>query len=153
MGAFIAGIVIGQTDVHRQVESNALPMRDAFVVIFFSVGMLFNPSVVVDHFWIFIGTLGIILIIKPLAAFFIALVFRQTLKTALVVAFALAQIGEFSFILAEEALKHHIFNDDGYDVIVACAIVSIALNPLLFRLLNKLVDLPRQDEEKTIEIR
>lgn len=137
LGAFIAGMVIGQTHLRHQVAINAMPLKDAFVVIFFlSVGMLFNPVVIVDHFWIFLATLGIILLVKPLAAFIIALCFKQSYKTALTVSLALAQIGEFSFILSEQAMKVNLFPEIGYDVIVACSLVSISLNAFLFRFLK-----------------
>lgn len=134
LGAFIAGMVIGQTEVRHQAAANALPLKDAFVVIFFlSVGMLFNPFAIRDNFALFSGVLAIILLVKPLAAYFIVIALRYPIKTALTIAIALAQIGEFSFILAEEAMKLKILPDEGYDVIVACALVSISLNPLLFR--------------------
>jgi CPA2 family monovalent cation:H+ antiporter-2 len=137
LGAFIAGMVIGQTDVRHQASAYASPMKDAFVVIFFlSVGMLFNPLAIVQHFSLFLGILSVILIIKPLAAYLIAILLRYPKIVALSVAFSLAQIGEFSFILAEEADKFHMFPEEAYDIIVACALISIALNPLLFRLLN-----------------
>jgi CPA2 family monovalent cation:H+ antiporter-2 len=137
LGAFIAGMVIGQTDVSHQASSNALPMKDTFVVVFFlSVGMLFNPAAITENFGMFIGVLSIVLFIKPLTAMLIMLVYRYTLYQALVVAMALAQIGEFSFILAEEALKLHILPDESYDIIVACALFSIAINPLLFKLID-----------------
>lgn len=133
LGAFIAGLVIGQTEVRHQASANALPLKDTFAVIFFlSVGMLFNPIAIVSNFALFIGIMAIILILKPLIAYVTVILLRHTSQTALMVAFALAQIGEFSFILSEEALKLKILPDDGFDVIVACALISIALNPLLF---------------------
>ncbi len=134
LGAFLAGMVIGQTDVRYEASANALPIKDAFVVLFFvSVGMLFNPKGIFEHPALFLGMLGIIIILKPLAAFFITLALRYPIKTALTIAIALAQIGEFSFILSQSAANLKIFPDEGYDVIVACAIISISLNPLLFR--------------------
>lgn len=137
LGAFIAGMIIGQTAVHHKTWSDTVPVKDFFVVIFFlSIGMLFNPIVIVKNFFLFICVLGIILIVKPLAALLIALIFKHPLKVALTVAIGLAQIGEFSFILAEQATRFKILSDTGYDVIVACALVSIALNPLLFKLLQ-----------------
>lgn len=138
LGAFIGGMVMGQTTMHRLVSKNAMPMRDAFVVLFFiSVGMLFDPNAIAANLTLFLCTLGIILILKPLAAFVIAIAFRQPYRTALVVSVALAQIGEFSFILAEEAMKVNILPDAGYDIIVACALISISINPLLFKLLKQ----------------
>jgi CPA2 family monovalent cation:H+ antiporter-2 len=139
LGAFIAGMVIGQTDVRHQASAHASPLKDAFVVIFFlSVGMLFNPKAIVEHFSLFISVLAIIFIVKPLAAFLIVILLRYPAMTALTIAIALAQIGEFSFILAEEALKFNIFTDEGYDVIVACALISISLNPLFFKWINEI---------------
>lgn len=136
-GAFIAGMVIGQTHVRHEVSTNAMPLKDTFVVIFFlSVGMLFNPATLVENFYLFVGVLAIILLIKPLTAFLIMAAYRYPFKVAMTVALALAQIGEFSFILAEEALKFHLLPDEGYDIIVACALVSISLNPLFFKLLR-----------------
>lgn len=139
LGAFIAGMIIGQTNVRHQAFAYASPMRDIFVVIFFlSVGMLFNPMAIVTHFFLFLCILGIILIVKPLSAFIIAIFMGYSRMTALTIAFALAQIGEFSFILAEEAGRLNIFPDEGFDTIVACALISIAINPLLFQLLDVL---------------
>lgn len=138
LGAFIAGIVIGQTEMRERAILHSTPMKDAFMVIFFlSVGMLFNPTAIIDHFVIFIGVLSIILIIKPLAAFLICLLLKHPYKTGLTVALALAQIGEFSFIMAESGSNLDILSDEGYDIIVACAIFSIAINPLLFKLLKR----------------
>lgn len=140
LGAFIAGIIIGQTAVRHQAAANSLPMKDAFAVLFFlSVGMLFNPNAIGQNFVLFIGILFIILFIKPLSAFLIAIFFKHSLKTALTVAFALAQIGEFSFILAEEAMKVDLIPDEGYDVIVACALVSISINPLMFKVMDRVL--------------
>lgn len=139
LGAFIAGMVIGQTHVRHQALTNALPLTDVFVVIFFlSIGMLFNPTAIANNFFLFLGVLTIILIVKPLTAFFIVSILGYPFKTAITLAFALAQIGEFSFILSEEATRFNILPDDGYDIIVACALISISLNPLLFKLIDYL---------------
>lgn len=133
LGAFIAGLVIGQTEVRHQASANALPLKDMFAVIFFlSVGMLFNPFAIISNFPLFIGVMAIILLIKPLVAFVIVVILKHSVQTALIVAIALAQIGEFSFILLEEALKLNIIPDDAFDIVVACALISIGLNPLLF---------------------
>ncbi len=135
LGAFIAGMVIGQTDVRHQASVHASSMKDAFVVIFFlSVGMLFNPMAIVENFALFASVLFVILIIKPLAALLIVLLLRYSWETGLTIALALAQIGEFSFILAEEAIKFDVLPDEGFDIIVACALVSISINPLLFKI-------------------
>lgn len=134
LGAFIAGMAIGQTEVRHQASANSLPMKDAFLVIFFlTVGMLFNPAAIFTNFPLFVVVLGVILLIKPFIAILIVLALKYPAKTAVTIAIALAQIGEFSFILAEEAMKLEILPDEGFDIIVACALISIALNPLLFQ--------------------
>lgn len=136
LGAFIAGMVIGKTRVRHQAAANALPIKDIFGIIFFlSVGMIFNPMGI-DNYKLFFGLLMVILVVKPLSAYAITLFLGYPLRTALVVAIGLAQIGEFSFILAEQALKFGLLSDDGYDFLVACALVSISLNPLLFSSLD-----------------
>lgn len=145
LGAFIAGMVIGQTHVHQQVSTNALPLKDTFAVVFFlSVGMLFNPQAIIQYPTLFMGILGIILVIKPLTAFLLVLLLRYPLKAALTVGFALAQIGEFSFILSEEAMNLKMLPDEGYDILVACALVSISVNPLFFKLKDKLLHLHKK---------
>lgn len=138
LGAFIAGMVIGKTTMRHQAAANALPLKDIFAIIFFlSVGMLFNPSAVINHFFLFLSVMGVILIIKPLSAFLITILFKYSIRVALTVAIALAQIGEFSFILAEEAMNLNLLPDDGFDILVACALVSISINPLIFKLINR----------------
>lgn len=137
LGAFIAGMVIGKTNVRHQAAANALPLKDIFSIIFFlSVGMIFNPEALVTNFPLFLGLLATILIIKPLTAYLIAIFLGYSIKIALTVALALAQIGEFSFILAEQGLKLQLVSDEGYDLLVACALLSISLNPLFFRYLG-----------------
>jgi CPA2 family monovalent cation:H+ antiporter-2 len=139
LGAFISGMVIGQTEVRHQASANALPLKDAFAVIFFlSIGMLFNPKAIFENLFLFTGILAIILVIKPLTAFLIVKLLKRPLIVALTVSVTLAQIGEFSFILAEEAMNLNILPDAGYDIIVACALISIALNPILFNLTERL---------------
>lgn len=139
LGAFIAGMVIGKTNVKHQAAANAISLKDTFTIIFFlSVGMLLNPIAIKDNFSLFLGITAVILVIKPLSAFFIVLAFRYPLKVALTISLALAQIGEFSFILAEQANRLHLLPPAGYDIIVACALLSICINPLLFRILKPL---------------
>lgn len=134
LGAFIAGLVIGQTNVRHQASANSLPLKDTFAVIFFlSVGMLFDPRVIWNDTALFFGIMAIILLLKPFVAYLITIAMKHKAQTAVVVAIALAQIGEFSFILSEEALKLGILPDAGYDLIVACALLTIAINPLLFK--------------------
>jgi CPA2 family monovalent cation:H+ antiporter-2 len=108
------------------------------VLFFVSVGMLFDPRFVVDHPGLFAAGLGIVLLAKPLAALGIVAIIGYPVRTALTVALGLAQIGEFSFILSDLGRKHHLLADTGHNLLVACAIVSITLNPLLFRLIGPL---------------
>jgi CPA2 family monovalent cation:H+ antiporter-2 len=137
LGAFLAGMVMGQTRVHNHVSAQITPLKDAFVVIFFlSVGMLFSPVAIVHHFSAFLATLAIILLAKPITAYLITIALRRTRKTAAVIAIGLAQIGEFSFILSEEAMRYGLLPRTGYDIIVACALISISINPLLFKMLK-----------------
>lgn len=141
LGAFIAGMVMGQTNVSKRVANNAMPLKDAFVVMFFvSVGMLFNPVAINENLFLFFGVLAVIILLKPLASFLIVYLFNYPLKSALITAVALSQIGEFSFIVIEEALKFNLVPDEAYDMIVACSLVSIAINPFLFRWLNNKYD-------------
>jgi len=134
LGAFLAGMVVGQTEMSHQAAADALPMRDAFAVLFFvSVGMLFDPHVLVDQFGLLLALLAIVLLAKPLAACIIVWLLRYSVRSALMVAIALAQIGEFSFLLADEARRDGLLSAAGQSLLVACAIISITLNPLLFR--------------------
>lgn len=133
LGAFIAGMVIGQTNERHRAAIHASPIKDAFLVMFFlSVGMLFNPVAIAENFPLFLSVLFVILVVKPLSAFLIVRLFRYPVHTAFILAVSLAQIGEFSFILASAAIKYKILPDEGYDIIVACALVSITINPFLF---------------------
>ncbi|MGH7213726.1 MAG: cation:proton antiporter, partial [Tepidisphaeraceae bacterium] len=139
LGAFLAGMVVGQSAVSHQAAADALPLRDAFAVLFFaSVGMLFDPTFVVREPGLVLAGLGIVMIGKPLAALVIVAVIGYPLRTGLTVALGLAQIGEFSFILSEVSRHHGLMNDAGHNVIVACAIVSISINPFLFRVIPSL---------------
>jgi CPA2 family monovalent cation:H+ antiporter-2 len=139
LGAFLAGMVVGQSDVAHQAAADALPLRDAFAVLFFvSVGMLFDPAFVLREPWLVLGTLGIVLVAKPLAALVLVSAFRYSARTALTVAVGLAQVGEFSFIVAELAERLDLLPAAGHNVLVAAALVSITLNPLLFRALGPL---------------
>jgi monovalent cation:H+ antiporter-2, CPA2 family len=134
LGAFLAGMLVAQSPVSHQAAADALPMRDAFAVIFFvSVGMLFDPMFLIEEPLMVLAALAIILLAKPLAALIIVAILGRSVHTALTVALGLAQIGEFSFILSELARKHHLMPDDGHNVLIASAIVSITINPLLFR--------------------
>ncbi|MCC6228883.1 MAG: cation:proton antiporter [Phycisphaerales bacterium] len=137
LGAFLAGIVVAQSPVSHQAAADALPMRDAFAVLFFvSVGMLFDPRFIVEHPGIVLAGLAVVLLIKPLAALVIVAIRGYPARTALTVAIGLAQIGEFSFILAQAARDHGLLPHQAMNVLVATAMVSITINPLLFRSLD-----------------
>jgi monovalent cation:H+ antiporter-2, CPA2 family len=134
LGAFLAGMVVGQSEVSHQAAADALPMRDAFAVLFFvSVGALFDPVAVHDHPGLFFSLLAVILLAKPLAAMGIVWLLGYSPRTSLTVAFGIAEIGEFSFIVAELGEKLGLMTTAQRSLIVACAIVTITLNPLLFR--------------------
>ncbi|MBI2571448.1 MAG: cation:proton antiporter [Candidatus Schekmanbacteria bacterium] len=137
LGAFLAGMVVGRSDFSSRAAAEAMPMRDAFAVLFFvSVGMLFSPDHLVAAPRLVAATLGIILVGKPLAALLIMLVLRHPPRTALAVAVALAQIGEFSFILAALGRQLGILSDQATNAVIAAAIVSISLNPVFYRLID-----------------
>jgi monovalent cation:H+ antiporter-2, CPA2 family len=139
LGAFLAGMVVGQSTFSARAASEALPMRDAFAVLFFvSVGMLLDPTTLWTNRWPILATLGVVLFGKALAAFFVVRVLRHPVHTALVVAIALAQIGEFSFIVAALGKKLGVFPQIATETVVAVAILSITLNPVLFRLVGPL---------------
>ena len=134
LGAFLAGMVVAQSKLSHQAAADALPMRDAFAVLFFvSVGMLFDPREILNAPWLIAALLVVVLIVKPLAALGIVLATGHSLRTGLVVAAGLAQIGEFSFILAEQARTLQLLPNAGHHALVACAIISISLNPWLFK--------------------
>ena len=141
LGAFLAGMVVAQSPVSHQAAADALPMRDAFAVIFFvSVGMLFDPAILLHEPLMLVAALGIILIAKPLAAIAIVATLGHSPRTALTVGLGLAQIGEFSFILSELAARNGLMSEEGHSVLVASAILTITLNPILFRWINPIED-------------
>ncbi|GIZ10718.1 YbaL family putative K(+) efflux transporter [Pseudomonas sp. NCCP-436] len=137
LGAFFAGTVMRESDLSHRAAEESLPLRDAFSVLFFvSVGMLFDPLVLVDEPLHVLAVVGIIIVGKGLAAVFIVLAFRYPLNTALTVAASLAQIGEFSFILAGLGLALGLLPQEGMSLVLAGALISIALNPLVFGLVQ-----------------
>ncbi len=135
LGAFLAGIVIGQSDFSVRATTEALPMRDAFAVLFFvSVGMLFNPSVFFISPGLFLSALLIAMVFTPLVSIALLLGLGLTFKSSLRVGFAFAQIGEFSFIVANLARSVDLIGEELVQVLVAVSIFSIALSPLLQKL-------------------
>ncbi|MBL8766812.1 MAG: cation:proton antiporter [Planctomycetes bacterium] len=139
LGAFLAGMVVAQSPVSKQAAADVLPLRDAFAVLFFvSVGMLFDPAVVIEEPGMLAAGLAIVLVVKPLTALALVAWLGHAPRTALTVAIGLAQVGEFSFIVGDVARKLSMLPDAGYDVLVACAMVSITLNPLWMRGLERI---------------
>jgi CPA2 family monovalent cation:H+ antiporter-2 len=139
LGAFLAGMIVGRSEFSLRAASEALPMRDAFAVLFFvSVGMIFNPFAIVQAPGAFAATMAIVMVAKPLAALGIMAALGYPLRTAMPVALSLAQIGEFSFLLASLGKELGAVPDVVLDSLVATAIVSITLNPLLYRASDRL---------------
>lgn len=135
LGAFFAGMILGETQLSRRAAEESLPLRDAFAVLFFvSVGMLFDPSVILEQPVPLLATVAIIIFGKSLAAYAIIRVFGYPKGTALTVSASLAQIGEFSFILAGLGATLGILPDEARDLILAGAILSILANPFIFGL-------------------
>ena len=136
LGAFFAGMILGETPLSRRATEETLPLRDAFAVLFFvSVGMLFNPAVLIEQPLPLLATVAIIIVGKSIAAFAIVRAFGYPGDTALTIAASLAQIGEFSFILATLGTGLGVLPAEGRDLILAGAIVSIFLNPFIFSMI------------------
>lgn len=138
LGAFFAGMILSESELSHRAANETLPLRDAFSVLFFvSVGMLFNPAILLSNPLPVLGTVFIIVIGKSLAAFAIVLLFRRPVATAFTISASLAQIGEFSFILASLGVSLAILPKEGQDLILAGALISIVLNPLVFMALDR----------------
>jgi CPA2 family monovalent cation:H+ antiporter-2 len=137
LGAFFAGMMMRESSLSHRAADESLPLRDAFAVLFFvSVGMLFDPSIIVREPLALVAILAIVMIGNTLAAFVLVLLFRYPLNTALTVAAGLAQIGEFSFILARIGVNYKLLSEEGQSLILAAAILSIALNPAVFAVIT-----------------
>jgi CPA2 family monovalent cation:H+ antiporter-2 len=134
LGAFIAGLTVGRSDYSLRAATDALPMRDAFAVLFFvSIGMLLDPAALLASPWLTLAALGVVVVGKPLVAATVLTMMRYPLHTVLTVPSALAQIGEFSFILAAQARDLRVLPDEALDVVVAVSIASILINPVASR--------------------
>jgi monovalent cation:H+ antiporter-2, CPA2 family len=171
LGAFFAGMIMSESELSHRAAEESLPLRDAFAVLFFvSVGMLFDPMTIINDPLPLLATLAIIVVGKSLAAFFIVLAFGYPTGTALIISASLAQIGEFSFILAELGVGLGMLPEEGRDLILGGAILSILLNPLVFAGVTYLkpwlekrapaaiepdteADVPKADEADVEEIR
>jgi len=137
LGAFFAGMMLSESQLSQQAATESLPLRDAFAVLFFvSVGMLLHPAIVAEEPLALIATVLIIIIAKSAAAYFMVRLFGHSRATALTISASLAQIGEFSFILANLGMRLGVLPGQGRDLILAGAIISILLNPLLFAALD-----------------
>ena len=141
-GAFLAGMVVGQSDFSARATAEALPLRDAFAVLFFvSVGMLFDPAALLEQWPLFLMALGVIVLLKPLLAFLVCLVARKPLRLAVSVGLSLGQIGEFTFILIALGVSFGLFDSSISNAVIPAALLSITLNPLLFRRVGALTRL------------
>ncbi|WP_265947995.1 YbaL family putative K(+) efflux transporter [Dechloromonas sp. A34] len=133
LGAFFAGTVMRNSEFSHRAAEESLPLRDAFSVLFFvAVGMLFDPAILVEQPWQVLAVVAIIIIGKSIAALMLVIALRYPLNTALTVAASLAQIGEFSFILAGLGMTLGLFSAQGMSLVLAGALISIALNPFVF---------------------
>jgi CPA2 family monovalent cation:H+ antiporter-2 len=139
LGAFFAGMVLRESEFSQRAAEESLPLRDAFSVLFFvSVGMLFDPRILLEEPLRVLAVVGIIVVGKSIAAALVVVLFRYPLGTALTVSASLAQIGEFSFILVALGVSLKLLPPEGQSLVVAGALISMALNPLLFSLVEPL---------------
>lgn len=149
LGAFLAGLVLNSSPLGHNAAERSLPLRDAFAVLFFvSVGMLFDPGILVREPLAVLGVLAIVIIGKSLAALAITTLFRLDRSTSLTVAASLAQIGEFSFILAALSVSLGAMSRETHDLVLAAALLSISLNPFVFALVDRLGARPGPAPEK-----
>ncbi|MBP7737933.1 MAG: cation:proton antiporter [Spirochaetes bacterium] len=139
LGAFLAGLAVGRTEFAARAGADALPMRDAFAVLFFvSIGMLFEPRTIMEEPLLIGVVLSIVLIGKPLSTLLTVRILGRPLSTAIPVGAALSQVGEFSFILGAVAREMKLINDAGWNAMIAASIISIALNPSIYRVARSL---------------
>jgi CPA2 family monovalent cation:H+ antiporter-2 len=152
LGAFLAGLVLNSSPLGHNAAERSLPLRDAFAVLFFvSVGMLFDPTILIREPLAVLGVLGIVIIGKSLAALAITTVFKLDKATSLTVAAALAQIGEFSFILAALSVSLGGMRQETHDLILAAALLSISLNPFVFAAIDRMGARPKPPAEGSPE--
>ncbi|HEY6880213.1 MAG TPA: cation:proton antiporter [Polyangiales bacterium] len=139
LGAFLAGTVVGQSEFSSRAASDALPMRDAFAVLFFvAMGMLFDPNALIENAWLTFATVGLVMVVKPATALLSLLAMRHSLRSSLLISLSLAQIGEFSFIVTALGAQLKLLPEAASPVLVVASLVSIAINPLLFRFIEPL---------------
>ncbi len=136
LGAFLGGMVVGKSNVSHQAGADILPLRDAFAVIFFlSVGMLFDPMFLINNPMLVLVCLLVVLLIKPITSLIVVTLLGYSTRTALTVATGLSQIGEFSFILASEALANKLIGPEVHSLLIVCALISITINSGYFKLI------------------
>lgn len=141
LGAFLAGVVLNGTKFTHKIAEDSLPLRDTFAVLFFvSVGMLFDPMTLVREPIGVAAVVAIIVIGKAAAALAITTLYKLPLRTGMMIAASLAQIGEFSFVLAGMGVRLELLSEDTYNLILASALISIAVNPLLFKAAERIAD-------------
>jgi len=138
LGAFFAGMILSESPLSQRAAEESLPFRDAFAVLFFvSVGMIFEPAIILEAPLAVLGTAVVIIFGKSVAAYFIVRAFGHPVRVALTISASLAQVGEFSFILAGLGVSLAILPEEGRDLVLAGAIISILLNPVLFAVLDR----------------
>jgi len=155
LGAFFAGMVLNESELSHRAAHDTLPLRDAFAVLFFvSVGMLFDPHILLERPFAIIGALVIILFGKSVAAWLLVRLLGHSTRTAMTIAVSLAQIGEFSFILAGLGITLNLLSKEGQNLVLAAAILSIMLNPILFTLAERWMKREKKEalEEKETEL-
>lgn len=152
LGAFFAGMLLNESELSHKAANDSLPLRDAFAVLFFvSVGMLFNPAILIEHPWQVLATAAIIMFGKSAAAFVIVRAFGHPTGTALTISASLAQIGEFAFIIAGLGVTLGILPPTGQALVLAGALISIMLNPLVFGLLDRWLLKNQETAPTTVE--
>ncbi len=152
LGAFFAGMVLNESELSHRAAHDTLPLRDAFAVLFFvSVGMLFDPMILIEQPLAVLGALAIIVLGKSIAAWLLVTLLGHSRRTAMTISVSLAQIGEFAFILAGLGISLGMLSDEGRNLVLAAAILSIMLNPILFSVLERYLDKTETIEEQTLE--
>ena len=152
LGAFFAGMVLNESELSHRAAHDTLPLRDAFAVLFFvSVGMLFDPMILIEQPLAVLGALAIIVLGKSIAAWLLVSLLGHSRRTAMTISVSLAQIGEFAFILAGLGISLGMLSDEGRNLVLAAAILSIMLNPILFTILERYLEKTETIEEQTLE--
>jgi CPA2 family monovalent cation:H+ antiporter-2 len=143
LGAFLAGLAVGRSEFAARAASDAVPMRDAFAVLFFvSVGMLFDPRSLLEAPLIIAAVLLVVVVVKPLVALATVRLLGEPISTAIPVGAAFSQVGEFSFILGSLARSLGLIDDTGWNALVAASIISIVLNPIIYRVARRMSSAP-----------